>query len=237
MRRDREEEAPRREAVPRTKQAPQLPTPSELSIGRESLLQLRNVSRETLERLDAFIALLLEWQVKTNLVAPSTLGEVWSRHIGDSLQLHALAPTPKRWVDLGSGAGFPGIVLGICQHGQAGAHVHLIESNAKKAAFLRAVIRETEIEATVHAERIEECGPVLGQADAVSARAVASLDILLGFVAGRIPREIPCYFAKGRRHDEEIVDAAAHWRFTVVKHSSTVAAESSILEVRDIEPR
>jgi 16S rRNA (guanine527-N7)-methyltransferase len=236
MRRDLKEEAPRRETVPRTKQAPQLPSASTLAEGRSALLERRDVSHETLADLDRFVALLLQWQLKTNLVAPSTLGEIWTRHIEDSLQLHTLSPLPKRWVDLGSGAGFPGIILGICQKGQSDKHVDLVESNAKKAAFLRTVIRETGISATVHAERIEDCGSVLSQAEAVSARALASLDILLGFVAGRIPREIPCYFAKGRRQDEEIVDAAAHWRFTVVKHSSTVEADSSILEVREIEP-
>lgn len=237
MRRDREEEAPRRQAAPRSKLAQRPPADVILEAGRADLLRRRDVSRETLEGLDRFVALLLQWQVKTNLVAPSTLGEIWSRHIEDSLQLADIAPGPLRWVDLGSGAGFPGIILGICQKRMAGSHVDLVESNAKKAAFLRAVIRETGIAATVHAERIEDCGAVLGQATAVSARALASLDILLGFVAGRIPREIPCYFAKGRRHDEEIVDASAHWRFTVLKHSSTVETDSAILEVRDIAPR
>jgi 16S rRNA (guanine527-N7)-methyltransferase len=236
MRREREEEAPRREAVKRTKHAQQPPADDILARGRANLLVSRNVSRETLEGLDRFVALLLQWQVKTNLVAPSTLGEIWSRHIEDSLQLAELAPGPLRWVDLGSGAGFPGIILGICQKRLPNAHVDLVESNAKKAAFLRAIIRETGIAATVHAERIEDCGVVLAKAGAVSARALASLDTLLGFVAGRIPREIPCYFAKGRRHDEEIIDASAHWRFTMVKHSSTVEADSAILEIRDIAP-
>ena len=237
MRREREEEAPRRQAVPRTKQAQLRPSAAIVAEGRARLLARRNVSRETLRGLDRFVALLLQWQVKTNLVAPSTLGEIWSRHIEDSLQLSEISPRPKRWVDLGSGAGFPGIILGICQLGQDGAHLDLVESNAKKAAFLRAVIRETGIAATVHAKRIEDCADVLAKAEAVSARALASLDILLGFVSEKIPREIPCYFAKGRRHNEEIIDASAHWRFTVVKHSSTVEADSAILEVRDIAPR
>ena len=236
MRREREEEPPRREPVKRTKLAQSLPADDVLAVGRKNLLANRNVSRETLAGLDQFVALLLQWQVRTNLVAPSTLSEIWSRHIEDSLQLAELAPGPLRWVDLGSGAGFPGIILGICQKGLPGAHVDLIESNAKKAAFLRAVIRETGIAATVHAERIEDCGAVLAKSEAVSARALASLDMLLGFVAGRIPREIPCFFAKGRRHDEEIIDASTHWRFTVVKHSSTVEADSAILEIQNIAP-
>lgn len=237
MRRSDEEEAPRRIAVPRTKRAQSVPAAAEIAAGRAALLAQRHVSRETLEGIDRYVALLLEWQVKTNLVAPSTLGEIWHRHVADSLQLVDVAPSPCRWIDLGSGAGFPGIILGICQRGQAGAHVDLVESNAKKAAFLRAVIRETGISGTVHAARIEDCSPVLAKADAVSARALASLDVLLGFVSGRIRSEIPCYFAKGRRHDEEIVDASAEWRFTVLKHSSTVDVESVILEIRDIALR
>lgn len=226
----------RRASATKPPKRPQASPPAErLAAGRADLTARHNVSRETLERLDRYVALLLEWQAKTNLVAPSTLGEIWSRHIEDSLQLHQLAPGPMRWVDLGSGAGFPGLVIAIADAGRPGAHVDLIESNDKKAAFLRAVISETGLSAGVHAARIEDCGAVLGKAQAVSARALASLDALLGFVYGRIPREIPCYFAKGRHHEQEIVDASQHWRFNMVKHVSEVEAGAAILEIRDVE--
>lgn len=208
---------------------------SDLAAGRAAMLSRHDVSRETLERLDAYVALLLEWQTKTNLVAPSTLPDVWSRHVEDSFRFHRMASGPRRWADLGSGAGFPGIVLAILQGGLSG-HVDLIESNARKAAFLRAVIRETGISATVHAARIEELGAVLGQAEAVSARALASLDTLMGFVAGRIAPAIPCYFAKGRAHEKEIIDASQHWRFRMVKHASDLEPGSAILEIWDIAP-
>ncbi|MBC8128791.1 MAG: 16S rRNA (guanine(527)-N(7))-methyltransferase RsmG [Rhizobiaceae bacterium] len=205
-------------------------------MGRAAVLERRNVSRETREALDVFVALLLEWQMKTNLVSPSTLPDLWTRHIEDSLQLFDLAPAPLRWADLGSGAGFPGLVVAILQLGKSVAHVDLVESNDKKAAFLRAVIRATGVAATVHAARIEDCTGILKDADAVSARALASLDALLGLVHGRIRPEIPCYFAKGRGHAEEIVDASQHWRFTVIQHSSAVEDGSVILEIRDIRP-
>lgn len=229
----RDPEPPPRRAVPRTKRTVPVDR-AILDADRAALLARRPVSRETLARLDRYVALLLEWQSKTNLIAPSTLGEIWTRHIDDSLQVHDLAPSARRWCDMGSGAGFPGIVLAIAQAEAPDAHVDLIESNDKKAAFLRAVIRETGIAATVHASRIEDCGAVLARADAVSARALASLDMLLGFVAGHIRPEIPCFFAKGGQHSEEIIDASRHWRFTLVKHASATREDAAILEVSAI---
>jgi 16S rRNA (guanine527-N7)-methyltransferase len=229
----RDVEPPPRRAVPRTKKT--MPVDAAvLAADRAALLTRRSVSRETLARLDHYVALLLDWQSKTNLVAPSTLGEIWTRHIDDSLQVHDLATDARRWCDMGSGAGFPGIVLAIAQADAPGAHVDLIESNDKKAAFLRAVIRETGVYATVHASRIEDSGAVLAKAQAVSARALASLDILLGFVAGHIRPEIPCYFAKGGQHSEEIIDASRHWRFTLVKHASATREDAAILEISAI---
>src|SRR6187397_1663209 len=107
-------------------------------------LALTPVSRETEARLDRYVDLLVEWQAKTNLVAPSTLPHLWTRHIADSLQLLDLAPTAKIWVDLGSGGGFPGVVLACALAETPGANVHLVERNAKKAAFLREALRVTE---------------------------------------------------------------------------------------------
>jgi 16S rRNA (guanine527-N7)-methyltransferase len=190
-----------------------------------------------LERLDRYVALLGQWQAKTNLVAPSTLPQVWSRHIADCAAFEALAPDARRWVDIGSGGGFPGLVTAILLKDRPGAEVHLVESTEKKAAFLRLVIRELALPAKVHAMRIETAEAVLARAEAVSARALASLDVLFGMVAGRIDATIPCYFAKGRGHPEEIAEASAHWRFSVVKHPSTVEPDSVILEVREIVRR
>src|SRR3954454_23020154 len=147
--------------------------PSDLAEDRARALALTPVSRETAERLDRLVALLLTWQRTTQLVANSTLPQLWTRHIADSLQLVSLAPEAKNWVDLGSGAGFPGLVIAIrLRQAQARlsppsarlsptsarltpARVRLIESNAKKAAFLREAVRVTEAPAEVHHTRIE----------------------------------------------------------------------------------
>src|ERR671923_2800934 len=102
-----------------------------LASDKAAALRVTPVSRETEARLDRYVALLLQWQAKTNLVAPSTLPDLWTRHISDSLQLLSLAPSAKIWVDLGSGGGFPGIVLACALAGPEGAHVHLVERNAK----------------------------------------------------------------------------------------------------------
>ncbi|HEX7921299.1 MAG TPA: RsmG family class I SAM-dependent methyltransferase, partial [Bradyrhizobium sp.] len=126
---------------------------AELSVSakdRAEALALTPVSRETEARLDRYIALLLEWQAKTNLVAPSTLPNLWTRHVSDSLQLLSLAPSAKSWVDLGSGGGFPGVVLACALAETQGARIHLVERIAKKAAFLREAIRVTASPGTVH---------------------------------------------------------------------------------------
>src|SRR5215467_14500926 len=126
--------------------APQL----DLTSDKAAALALTPVSHETEARLDRYIALLREWQAKTNLVAPSTLPHLWTRHIADSLQLLPLAPSAKRWADLGSGGGFPGVVLACALAEVPDATVHLIERNSKKAAFLREALRVTNAAGVVH---------------------------------------------------------------------------------------
>src|SRR5258708_13245219 len=120
------------------------------SSDKAAALALTPVSRETEARLDRYVDLLLEWQAKTNLVAPSTLPNLWTRHISDSLQLLTLAPPAKIWADLGSGGGFPGVVLACALAETSGAMVHLVERNAKKAAFLREALRVANAPGTVH---------------------------------------------------------------------------------------
>src|SRR3979409_1747753 len=117
---------------------------------KAAALTLTPVSRETQARLDRYVDLLQDWQVKTNLVAPSTLPNLWTRHISDSLQLLTLAPSAKRWADLGSGGGFPGVVLACALAETPDAKIHLVERNAKKAAFLREALRVTSSRGTVH---------------------------------------------------------------------------------------
>src|SRR5215813_5953349 len=128
----------------------------DLASDKAAALALTPVSRETEARLDRYLALLLEWQAKTNLVAPSTLPNLWTRHVADSLQLLPLAPSAKIWVDLGSGGGFPGVVLACALAKTPGAHVHLVERNSKKAAFLREALRVTGAPGVVHPMGIED---------------------------------------------------------------------------------
>src|SRR5471032_245645 len=123
---------------------------------KAAALKLTPVSRETKGRLQRYVDLLLEWQAKTNLVAPSTLPNLWTRHISDSLQLLTLAPPAKIWVDLGSGGGFPGVVLACALAEIQGVMVHLVERNAKKAAFLREALRVTASPGMVHFSGIED---------------------------------------------------------------------------------
>ena len=128
---------------------------------KTAALALTPVSRETEARLDRFVELLLQWQAKTNLVAPSTLPHLWTRHIADSLQLLTLAPSAKVWVDLGSGGGFPGVVLACALADTSGAVVHLVERNARKAAFLREALRVAGARGVVHGKRIEDDAVIL----------------------------------------------------------------------------
>jgi 16S rRNA (guanine527-N7)-methyltransferase len=152
----------------------------DLKADRARALALTPVSRETAARLDRFVALLLQWQAKINLIAPSTIPELWTRHVADSLQLLALAPDARVWIDLGSGAGFPGLVLGCALADKPGSVVHLVESNVKRAAFLREAIRVTGAPAIVEPVHIEDIAQNQGlKADAVTARALAPLDRLL----------------------------------------------------------
>jgi 16S rRNA (guanine527-N7)-methyltransferase len=153
----------------------------DLSADRSRALALTPVSRETAARLDRFVALLLKWQAITHLIAPSTEPTLWTRHIADSLQLLELAPEAGVWVDVGTGGGFPGLVIACALSGKTGRLVHLIESNNKKATFLREAVAATEAPAVVHGVRMEKfVESFAGKADIVTARAVSPLSSLLG---------------------------------------------------------
>jgi 16S rRNA (guanine527-N7)-methyltransferase len=163
---------------------------------------LSGVSRETLARLEGYAALLRKWQRAINLVGPRTLPDLWRRHIWDSAQLHPLIPPQARvLVDLGSGAGFPGLVLAIL----GVPEVHLIESDQRKCAFLREVSRETGTPVTIHAERIEAVAPF--SADVVTARALAPLDRLLDLAAPFLTAGGVCLFPKGQDVEKELTSA------------------------------
>src|SRR3981189_1798919 len=157
------------------------PATSIVASDKAAALALTPVSRETEARLERYVDLLREWQAKTNLVTPSTLPNLWTRHISDSLQLLSLAPAATRWVDLGSGGGFPGVVLACALAETPGANIQLVERNAKKAAFLREAIRVTSAVGTVHLADIGDIvDRISGPVDCVTARALAPLHQLIG---------------------------------------------------------
>jgi 16S rRNA (guanine527-N7)-methyltransferase len=187
----------------------------DLAADRARALVLTDVSRETTARLDRFVELLLTWQRTTNLIAPSTVPRLWTRHIADSLQLLDLAPDARVWVDLGSGAGFPGLAIACALTGRPGAVVHLVESNAKKAAFLREAQRVTGAPAVVHALRIENfVDSFRDRADAVTARALTSLKKLYDQSAPLLGPETLGLFPKGQDVEAELTEAAKCWNIS-----------------------
>jgi 16S rRNA (guanine527-N7)-methyltransferase len=179
---------------------------------RARAMALVPVSREIAARLDRFVALLLQWQTRINLIAPSTIPAIWTRHIADSLQLLELAPQAKCWVDLGSGGGFPGIPIGCALADVAGATVHLVESNAKKAAFLREAVRHIGAPAIVHPVRIEEFMRNFSERpDVVTARALAPLQDLLALAEPLLKTGAKGLFPKGQDVDAELTLASKCW--------------------------
>lgn len=194
----------------------------------------RNVSRETLERLEHFVATLRKWNPKINLVASSTLGNVWQRHIDDSIQVFDLAPSAgEQWADLGSGGGFPGIVAAILSAAERPEMmITLVESDKRKAAFLNTVIKELGLHASVLAERIESVPPLA--ADILSARALAPLPDLLAYAEKHMSPGGAAIFPKGIRHVEEIERALEDWRFTLQKIPSKTDPSAVVLLIGGI---
>jgi 16S rRNA (guanine527-N7)-methyltransferase len=193
-----------------------------------------DVSRETLERLTVYHGLLLKWGSRINLVARGTLDEAWTRHFLDSAQLIELAPTTaRRWCDLGSGAGFPGLVVAIlAAETRPDLRVCLIESDQRKAEFLRAVVRATRVGADVIAERIETAAPC--GADVLSARALASLSDLLPMAERHLASGGICLFPKGARYADEVAEALETFTFHCEEYPSKTGADSVILKIGGI---
>ena len=205
---------------------------------KAAALALTPVSRETEKRLDRYIGLLLEWQAKTNLVAPSTLPHLWTRHVSDSLQLLALAPGAKIWADLGSGGGFPGLVLACALAETPGATVHLIERNSKKAAFLREALRITASPGIVHPAEIGDIVErITGPVDCVTARALAPLHQLVGFAEPLVRRGAKALFLKGQDVEAELTKATKYWNIRPKLHSSRSGGQGWIVELDQIERR
>ena len=188
---------------------------------------MTGVSRETTDRLARHLDLLGRWQRRINLVGSTTLADPWRRHVLDSAQLAPHIPAGARLADLGSGAGFPGLVLAIMR----GGPVDLIESDARKAAFLSEAARATKAPAAVHNARAETLSL---KADIVTARACAPLDRLLGLAQPLLAPGGVCLFLKGARAAEELEAARGRWRMTVSRHPSLSRADGALLELREL---
>ena len=214
------------------------PNNIDLSADRAKALALVPVSRETAERLDRFVEVLLRWQQRINLIAPSTEASLWTRHIADSLQLLRLAPEARVWADLGSGGGFPGMVIACALADMPDVRIHLVETNIKKIAFLREAVRTTGVPAVVHAARIEDFVASPPEAmDAVVARALAPLPKLLGLAAPLLKSGAVGLFPKGQDVAAELTEASKSWNVQVSLTQSLTDPKAQIVVVRELEPR
>jgi len=214
-------------------------TPASISASdKAAALKLTPVSRETEARLDRYVDLLVAWQAKTNLIAPSTLPQLWTRHISDSLQLLDLAPNARHWLDFGSGGGLPGVVLACAMAEHPGADVRLVERIAKKAAFLREALRVTGAPGSVVLADIGDYVDSLkAPVDCVTARAVAPLHMLLGFAAPLVQRGAKALFLKGQDVEAELTEATKYWNIEPLLHPSRTGGHGWIVELNTIERR
>lgn len=203
-------------------------------MSREVFADTENVSRETLERLDAYAALLIKWNKAINLVAPSTIKALWVRHFLDSAQIYGASPAgAKKWADLGSGAGFPGLIIAcLALDDRPELHVVCIESDQRKSVFLQTVIRELHLNASVVTDRIENAKPAM--ADVVSARALSSLENLLSYAERHMNVDGTAIFLKGSGHLDEIEQARQNWVFDIQAEPSKTDANGAILVIGGI---
>ncbi|MEM9585590.1 MAG: 16S rRNA (guanine(527)-N(7))-methyltransferase RsmG [Pseudomonadota bacterium] len=193
-----------------------------------------DVSRETLDRLTTFHDLLIKWTPRINLISKATIPDIWHRHVWDSAQMYPLAKTHENWVDIGSGGGLPSLVIAIlAREFHPEMHLKMIESDIRKATFLRTVVRELDLSADVNVARVEEADPE--NARVLSARALADLDTLLSFADRHLHRDGQALFFKGETWEKEVERARKSWSFQLVPHTSKTNPKASILEVREIQ--
>jgi 16S rRNA (guanine527-N7)-methyltransferase len=212
--------------------------PSPQASDRAKAFGLTPVSRETEERLDRFVDLLLTWQNTTHLISPSTIPTLWTRHVADSLQLLDLAPTARLWVDLGSGGGFPGLIIACALAETPGAEVHLVESNARKAAFLREASRVTGAPAVVQAMRIEKyVANSAAKPDVLTARALLPFKLLLDNSFSILSRGTLGLFPKGQDVGTELTQASKYWNIDYILAPSRTDSLARIVVVRGLERR
>jgi 16S rRNA (guanine527-N7)-methyltransferase len=199
--------------------------------------KIAGFDRDSIRRLEIYAHLLRRWQPTINLVAPNTLPVLWTRHFADSWQVSDAAPSARRWVDLGSGGGFPGLVTAIRLADSPGAQIDLIDSDRRKCAFLREVSRETGVPARIHCGRIEDILPSLeGKIDALSARALAPLQTLLDFAVPIIAEGAVGIFMKGKDADRELTGLSHPDTILLSSIASTTATDARLIVVRRREP-
>ena len=201
-------------------------------------LQQYNVSRETAEKLAAFVALLTEWNAKMNLVSKNSLEDVWARHILDSLQLMRYIPDiAETLLDIGSGAGFPAIVLAIAmQEKMPNAHWTLVESITKKTVYLNDICTRLNLKnVRIENNRIENLK--LKNINIVTARAVAALDVLCGYVFGFADKKTKCLFLKGKTYPEEVQSAQQRWNFDCNVYPNAYSDDGVLLEISNLRKR
>src|SRR5215510_411713 len=212
--------------------------PSPQAADRAKAFGLTPVSRETEERLDRFIDLLLTWQKTTHLISPSTIPTLWTRHVADSLQLLDLAPEARLWVDLGSGGGFPGLVVACALGERPGAVVHLVESNNRKGAFLREAVRITGAPAVVQAMRIEKfVANFAATPDVITARALLPFKSLMDQSFSLLSRGALGLFPKGQDVAVELTEASKYWNIDYNLVPSRTDSFARIVVVRGLDRR
>lgn len=194
------------------------------------------VSRETKAKLDAYVQLVTKWNPKVNLVSKASILDIWNRHIEDSVQIARLSAQTSHWVDLGSGGGFPGLVLAVWKaEFRPEMKVTLVESDQRKCVFLRTAARELSLDVTIRAERIESCDPL--NATTLSARALAPLNKLLSYTAVHLHPEGTAIFPKGASWKEELQSACQEWSFNHEVVKSETDPEAAIIVIKDVKKR
>ena len=193
---------------------------------------VEDVSRETLQKLETFAELVRKWNPKINLVSKSSLDDLWDRHILDSVQVFRLVEQGGNWVDIGSGGGFPGIVIAILNQEEQRFRVRLVESDQRKCAFLRTAIRELGLTATVDNERIENAQYL--EADILSARALSDLSHLLAYAEMHLKPGGVAIFPKGQNWQQEVEETQHLWSYQFEAVTSKTNSAAAVLMIKDI---
>lgn len=193
------------------------------------------LSNDVKDRLNLYVDRLIAWQKKTNLIAPSTLDDIWNRHIADSLQLLAIKPDARNWLDLGSGGGFPGLVIAAIMADYPESKVTLVESNNKKTAFLRQVNRQMGGKANIITGRIEQLDLAETIPEIVTARALAAMPLLFELSEKWLTKGAVALFHKGKDFQSELSECDGLWDYDLLNHVSRISSESVILEITELK--